>query len=368
MSALRRIPLAQTLVVAFLACMVVASGLLGLPVAGLIGDTLVRFAMNAVLVLSLVPMLRAGLGMNYGMPLSVLPGLLGIVMALEWQLTGWPGLVAATALAALFALPVGVGFGWLLRYVRGNEEVVGTFAGFSAVYLASIFWGVAPFTNRKMLWPIEGRGLRPRTNLEQWFGHVLDRLGSFTVAGVRVPTGTVLAVLALGGVVALLMRTRTGLATALAARNPVFARAAGVHVERMRLYAVLASTVLAAVGIVFYAQTFGFLEVYSAPLMLAFPAAAAILIGGYAADSRAGVSNALLGTLLFNAVLVFSSPLANRLLMPELSDVVRVLVTNGVLLYAMVFRPRAGAPGTQADPRSGGATDARENAQAGEAQ
>lgn len=341
MSALRRIPLAQTLVVAFLACMIAASWRLGLPVGGLIGDTLARFAMNAALVLSLVPMLRAGLGMNYGMPLSVLPGLLGIVMALEWQLTGWSGLITATALAALFAVPVGLGFGWLLRYVRGNEEVVGTFAGYSAVYLASIFWGVAPFTNPKMLWPIEGRGLRPRTNLEQWFGHLLDQLGSFSVLGSRVPTGTLFAVMALGGLVAVLVRTRLGIATALTARNPVFAKAAGIHVERVRLYAVIASTVLAAVGIVIYAHTFGFLEVYSAPLMLAFPAAAAILIGGYAADSRASVSNALLGTLLFNAVLVFSSPLANHLLMPELSDVVRVLVTNGVLLYAMVLRAHA---------------------------
>jgi simple sugar transport system permease protein len=371
---LRRIPIPQALVVTFLVCMVVASALLGLPVAGLIGDTLVRFAMNAVLVLSLVPMLRAGLGMNYGMPLSALPGLLGIVMALEWQLTGWPGLLAATVLAVLFALPVGAGYGWLLRYVRGNEEVVGTFAGFSAVYLASIFWGVAPFTNRKMLWPIEGKGLRPRTNLAQWFGHVLDRLGSFTVAGVRVPTGTVLAVLALGGVVAVLARTRLGLATALAARNPVFAKAAGVHVERGRLLAVLASTVLAAVGIVVYAHTFGFLEVYSAPLMLAFPAAAAILIGGYRADSRASVSNALLGTLLFNAVLVFSSPLANQLLMPELSDVVRVLVTNGVLLYAMVMAPRAraaalqtgGEAGAKPGSAAGSAADTQASAEAGE--
>jgi simple sugar transport system permease protein len=332
----RSMPLAQAVVLAFLAVLVVASALLGLPVAGLLGDTLVRFAMNAVLVLSLVPMLRAGLGMNYGMPLSVLPGLLGMVMALELRMTGWIGLSTALFMSALLAVPVGIGYGWLLSYVEGNEEVVGTFSGFSAVYLASIFWGIAPFSNRKMLWPIEGKGLRPRTNLADSFGHLLDQLGSFTVLGVRVPTGTVLTVLLLALLLSVLLRTRLGLTTTLAARNPVFAAAAGVRVMRARLIAVTASTVLAAVGIVLYAHTFGFLEVYSAPLMLAFPAAAAILVGGFSSDSRASVRQALLGALLFNAILVFSSPLANRLLMPELSDIVRVLITNGVLLYAMI--------------------------------
>lgn len=337
---LRRVPAAQAVVIGFLLVLIAASALYDLPVAGLLGDTLVRFAMNAVLVLSLVPMLRAGLGMNYGMPLSVLPGLLGIVMALEWQLTGWPGLAVALVLAVVFALPVGLGYAALLRYVEGNEEVVGTFSGFSAIYLASIFWGVAPFTNCKMLWPIEGKGLRPRTNLAQWFGHLLDGLGSFTVLGVRVPTGTLVAVLLIALLVAVLLKTRLGLATTVAARNPLFAKAAGVNVTLTRAMAVTASTVLAAVGIVIYAHTFGFLEVYSAPLMLAFPAAAAILIGGFTSDSRASVSHALLGALGFNAILVFSSPLANRLLMPELSDIVRVLITNGVLLYAMVQKTR----------------------------
>lgn len=327
---------AQLVIAAFLALLVLASAVLGLPVPGLIGDTLIRFAMNAVLVVSLVPMLRAGLGMNYGMPLSVLPGLLGIVTALEWRMTGWPGLLTALVLAAAFALPVGAGYSLLLRYVEGNEEVVGTFAGFSAVYLSAIFWGTAPFTNPKMLWPIGGHGLRPRTNLAGWFGHLLDRLGAFTLMGVKVPTGSVLAVLLLGAVVAILLRTRSGLAITLAAEGRSFAHAAGIRVGRTRLVAVVGSTVLAALGIVLYAHTFGFLELYSAPLMLAFPAAAAILVGGFAADRRASVEQALLGCLLFNAILVFSSPLANRLLMPELSDIVRVLITNGVLLYAMV--------------------------------
>lgn len=337
---IRRIPPAQGIVLIFLAALVGAAALLDLPVAGLLGDTLVRFAMNALLVVSLVPMLRAGLGMNYGMPLSVLPGLLGMVVALELRMTGWPGLLTALALAALLALPFGFGYGWLLRHVRGSEEVVGTFSGFSAVYLASIFWGIAPFSNPKMLWPIEGRGLRPRTNLDQWFGHVLDRFGAFTVLGVRVPTGTILLVIGLALLLALLLKTRLGISTTLAARNPIFATAAGVRVHKTRLIAVIASTVLAAMGMVLYAQTFGFLEVYGAPLMMAFPAAAAILIGGFTADARASVAHALLGALLFNAILVFSSPLANRLLMPELSDIVRVLITNGVLLYAMIHSTR----------------------------
>lgn len=331
-----RLGAAQIVIVAFLLALVGASAALGLPVSGLIGDTLLRVAMNGVLVISLIPMLRAGLGMNYGMPLSVLPGLLAMVVALEWRLSGPVGLAVALVLAVVFAIPTGAGYGALLRGVRGNEEVVGTFAGFSAVYLAAIFWGVAPFTNPKMLWPIGGQGLRPQTNLSQWFGHILDRFGAFEIIGIRVPTGTLLAV----GLVALAVfigyRTRWGVITTIAAENPVFARAAGVRLGRLQVSAAMLSTVIAAVGITLYAHTYGFLQLYSAPLMLAYPAAAAILIGGVGADGRVNVSNALFGAFLFNAILVFSTPLANTLLVPELSDVTRVLVTNGVLLYAMI--------------------------------
>lgn len=331
-----RVGIERTLVVAFVLALVAGSAAAGLPVPVLVGDTLKRVAMNAVLVLSLIPMLRAGLGINYGMPLSVMPGLLGMVLALELRLTGPLGLAVALVAALLIALPVGRGYAALLKVTAGNEEVVGTFTGFSAVYLMAILWGVAPFTNRAMLWPIAGYGLRPQTNLAGWFGHVLDTTGAFTVAGMRVPTGTLLVVLGVAGIVALWLRTRHGVETTIASEEPAFAAAAGVPLARRRTVAVIASTALAAVGIVLYAHTYGFLQLYSAPLMLAYPAAAAVLIGGYSAGGRVSVLDALLGALLFNAILVFSSPLANAVLLPEMSDLVRVLVTNGVLLYALV--------------------------------
>lgn len=341
-----RIPAAQAVVLVFLLFLVGGSILLGLPVPGLLGDTLVRVAMNGVLVLSLIPMLRAGVGMNYGMPLCIIPGLLGMVLALELRLAGFLGLFAALAFSAALALPVGLGYAWLLRRVRGNEEVVGTFAGFSAVYLAAILWGTAPFTNPQMLWPIGGKGLRPQTNLDGWFGHVLDSLGSFTVLGVRVPTGTLLAVVAIAAVVWIYQHTLNGRAAVIAAENERFARVAGTDVERLKIAAIVASTVLAAVGITFYAHTYGFLQLYDAPLMMAFPAAAAVLVGGYARGARASASHALLGALLFNAILVFSTPVANELLISELSDITRVLVTNGVILYAMVRTSKPASTGS----------------------
>lgn len=341
---LSRIPPAQAVVIFFLLAMVVAAVTLGLPVPGLLGDSLVRVAMNGVLVLSLVPMLRAGVGMNYGLPLCVLPGLLGMVLALELRMTGLVGLAVAVIFSVALAVPVGLGYAWLLRRVRSNEEVVGTFAGFSAVYLAAILWGTAPFTNPQMLWPIGGKGLRPQTNLTEWFGHVLDSLGSFTVLGVRVPTGTLLVVLFVAVCLLVYQRTLKGRAAVIAAENERFARVSGTDVERLKSVAVVASTVIAAVGIVLYAHTYGFLQLYDAPLMMAFPAAAAILVGGYMRGARASASHALLGALLFNAILVFSTPIANELLISELSDITRVLVTNGVILYAMVRGSRREQP------------------------
>ena len=53
--------------------------------------------------------------------------------------------------------------------------------------------------------------------------------------------------------------------------NPKFARASGVNVDRMRTISVVLSTILGAVGILVYEQSFGFIQLYMGPFYMALP-------------------------------------------------------------------------------------------------
>ena len=138
---------------------------------------------------------------------------------------------------------------------------------------------------------------------------VLDRWLQFTIAGVTIPTGAILAFAAFC-LRRLVLPTQMGITIAAARSNPRFARAA-ISDERTRAQAAVLSTVLAAVGIVIYSQSYGFVQLYTAPLLMAFPAIACILIGG-ATVSRATVTHVIIGTVLFQAILTTALPVTTR--------------------------------------------------------
>ena len=118
--------------------------------------------------------------------------------------------------------------------------------------------------------------------------------------------------------------------------NEAFARIAGVNVNRARSFAVILSTILAALGICIYAQSYGFIELYDAPMMMAFPAVSAILVGG-SFRNRTTIVHVILGTFLFQTIYSVSGPVANDLLIPEVAEIFRMMITNGVILAALIY-------------------------------
>lgn len=117
--------------------------------------------------------------------------------------------------------------------------------------------------------------------------------------------------------------------------NPKFAEASGINIDKNRIIANVISTVLAALGIILYSQSYGYIQLYSAPLNMAFPAVAAILIGG-ATASKANVSNVIIGVFLYQGLLTTSMPVANQLFTgTDLSEIMRMVIQNGIILYAL---------------------------------
>jgi simple sugar transport system permease protein len=130
-----------------------------------------------------------------------------------------------------------------------------------------------------------------------------------------------------------------GLAIDLVGQNERYAISSGVNPSRARLVAVVMSNVLAGVGIIVYAQSYGFLQLYQAPLFMTFPAVASILIGG-ASIRRANIRNVVVGTAVFQTLLTIALPVLSQVTRGDITEVMRLIVSNGMILYALTRAPR----------------------------
>lgn len=304
-------------------------------VAGMVSDSLIRIGMNGVLVLAMVPSIVSGTGLNFGLSLGIITGLVAGCISIEMNLRGMTAFLWAIILSVPLSVIVGIGYGWLLNRVKGDEMTVGTYLGFSIVSLMSIGWLLIPFKSPEMIWAIGGSGLRTTIALTARYAKVLDDLMALPFFGSKIPTGTLLFFGGCCFLMWLFLKSKTGVAMLAVGDNPRFAIASGINVNRQRMIGTVISTVLGGIGILVYAQSFGFLQLYQAPLMMPFAATAAVLIGG-ASAKKATISHVISGTILFQALLTISLPVIN-VLMPvgNLSEVIRIIVSNGVILYAL---------------------------------
>ncbi|MFA0887780.1 MAG: ABC transporter permease [Synergistales bacterium] len=319
----------------FLLSLFVAAPFVSVRVDASISDTLVRFGMNGILVLAMVPMIQSGCGLNFGLPLGIIAGLLGAVTSIQFALTGIFGFVAALAIAIPLAALFGIAYGLLLNRVKGDEMMIATYVGFSSVAFMCMMWLMLPYTSPNMIWGYGGSGLRTTISVEGYWLHILSDFLSVQIGPYfYIPTGMFIFF----GFMCFLMwgflHTKTGTAMTAVGSNPDFARASGIDVNRMRVVSVVLSTVLAAIGIVVYQQSFGFIQLYMGPFYMAFPAVAAILLGG-ASVHKASMLNVVIGTFLFQGILTMTPSVINSLLQTDMSEVIRIVVSNGMILYAL---------------------------------
>ena len=324
----------RLIILAFLLLLFVMLFVFNIPVPLTISQCLVRVGINLVLSLAMVPGIMAGTGMNFALPLGIECGLIAGMISLQFNMTGLFGIFAAMVISIPFSVVAGWIYSKLLNRVKGSEMMVSNYVGFSVVAIMCIGWLVLPFNNPGIVWPI-GDGVRTTITLDSWYDKVLNNFLMFNVMGVDIPLGLILVLAVLCFIVWLFMRSHLGLMMRAAGSNPQFAKSNGVNVDSMRTTATIISTVLAGIGIVIYAQGFGFYQLYNAPLMMAFPAIAAVLIGG-ATPSKITIFNVVLGTSMFQSILALATPVASAMI-PEgnLSEVVRTIISNGIILYAL---------------------------------
>ena len=325
----------RTIITLFFIYLCLLAEVFQISVRMMLGNVLERMTMYGVLVLAMMPGIQCGIGLNMGMTIGCIAGLLGIVMALQLNMLGFGALLFACLCGVVVALPLGWSYSKLLNRMKGNEMTISTYVGFSFVSLMCIGWRLLPFNKPKIIWLLSGRGLRVTHSLLGSFAHLLDNALSFKIFGIKIPTGGLLFLGVCCLLIWLFSRSRTGIAMTAVGSNPRFAEASGISMDRMRTIGTVLSTIIAAVGIVIYSQAFGYAQLYTAPRQLGFIASSAILIGG-ATVSKAKVSHVLIGVFLFEGVLVFGQQIANAAVSGGgLSEVMRIMISNGIILYAL---------------------------------
>ena len=307
-----------------------------------ISNVINRFSWNAILVLAMVPMIHSGCGLNFGLPLGIISGLLGATMAIEFGFTGVASFFVAILISTPIAVVLGGGYGWLLNKIKGGEMMIATYVGFSSVSFMCMMWLLLPYHSPTMVWGFAGKGLRTTISLEGFYNQALAGFLEIKITeNFRIPTGTLLFFALLAFLMWAFLHTKTGTAMTAVGSNPAFAKAAGINVDKMRLLSVVLSTWLGAVGILVYEQGFGFIQLYNAPFYMALPAVSAILIGG-ASVNKASIANVLIGTFLFQGMVTMTPTVMNSVIHMDMSEVIRVVVSQGMILYALTRKSEGG--------------------------
>ncbi len=336
--------LARLIILGFFIFLCIMAVVFQLDIAELLTSSLARIGMWGVLVLAMLPAISSGIGPNFGVSLGILCGLVGALTALETafrlggvvELSGGVLFLLAIIISLPFAILTGIAYGWLLNRVKGSEMMIATYVGFSMVSIMKIAWLFLPYTSPEMAWPI-GRGVRVQISLAgRGITRILNNFLSFNIGDVVVPTGLLLFFALMCFLVWLFMRSKTGIAMRAAGDNPRFSEAAGINVNRSRIIGTTFSTILGAIGILVYAQSYGFIQLYEGPMFMPFVAVAAVLIGG-ASVKKASITHVVVGTALFLGIQVVAIPVANAFTTDwaSMGEISRKIIQNGVILYAL---------------------------------
>ena len=134
-----------------------------------------------------------------------------------------------------------------------------------------------------------------------------------------------------------LMKTKIGQQFRAVGQNRTVANASGINVDRVRVIAIVISTVLAGWGQLIFVQNMGSFQTYGAHEQVGLYAGAAILVGG-ASIKKATNGQALLGCILFHLLFIVA-PSAGKNLFGDaaIGEYFRVFISYGVIALALVM-------------------------------
>ena len=359
-----------------------------------------RLSRNAFIVLALIIPIVAGMGINFAITIGAMAAQIAVLWVIEWGVSGLPGML----LAALMTVPLAAFFGFLigklLNKMKGQEMIGGLILGYFAnglyqLLFLFIFGNLIPLkapglvikgstgvantidlsTDRGFKYALDGMWSMPFVEATYVVFAVLFvaivimlaakkmtaskalmymcAMGAFAmllqvpaVAGVfsmvKVPMVTFMVVGVLCIFNSALLKTRLGQQFRAVGQNRTVANASGIHVDRVRVIAIMISTVLAGWGQLIFVQNMGSFQTYGAHEQVGLYAGAAILVGG-AGVRKATNGQAILGCILFHLLFIVA-PAAGKNLFGDsaIGEYFRVFISYGVIAAALVMHAWSG--------------------------
>lgn len=123
--------------------------------------------------------------------------------------------------------------------------------------------------------------------------------------GVKIPVVTTILISGVCVFTDWLLNTKLGQDFRSVGNSQYISQVSGIDIDKKRIMAVIMSTVLAAFGQIIFLQDIGTLNTYSAHEQIGLFSVASLLVGG-ASVVKANIWNAILGTILFNAMFIMS--------------------------------------------------------------
>ena len=354
-----------------------------------------RLSRNAFLVLALIIPIVAGMGINFAVTIGAMAAQISALWVVEWGISGVAGFATAAAMTVPLAAFFGFLIGKLLNKMKGQEMIGGMILGYFAnglyqLLFLFIFGNLIPLkapglvimgstgvantidlsTSRGFKYALDGMWKLPfgqalyivcaavaivaivalllkkmtakQTGIYVGVAAVLCLLyqipavaAIFAMVNVPMVTFLIVGLLCLFNVG--IMKTRLGQQFRAVGQNRTVANAAGINVDKVRVIAIMISTVLAGWGQLIFVQNMGSFQTYGAHEQVGLYAGAAILVGG-ASIKRATNKQALLGCILFHLLFIVA-PSAGKNLFGDaaIGEYFRVFVSYGVIAMALVM-------------------------------
>ena len=359
-----------------------------------------RLSRNAFIVLALILPIVAGMGINFAITIGAMAAQISALWVIEWGISGLPGFLTAMLMTVPIAGFFGYLIGNLLNKMKGQEMIGGLILGYFAnglyqLLFLFIFGNLIPLKAPGLV--IKGStGVANTIDLstDRGFKYALDGLirvdfgtglyifcalfvvyalvqlvlkraskkQSLTTIGVcaavclvyqipfvaqmfsmvTVPVVTFLVVVLLCLFNNALMKTRLGQQFRAVGQSRTVANVSGINVDRVRIIAIMISTVLAGWGQLIFVQNMGSFQTYGAHEQVGLYAGAAILVGG-ASIRKATNAQAILGCILFHLLFIVA-PSAGKNLFGDaaIGEYFRVFISYGVIALALVMHAWSG--------------------------
>ena len=391
---------ANTVTIMFIVLCVVCLYFSGLTVPYVMYELFGRLSRNAFIVLALILPIVAGMGINFAVTIGAMAAQISALWVIEWGISGLGGFLTAMAMTVPIAAFFGYLIGKLLNKMKGQEMIGGLILGYFANGLYQLLF-LFIFGN---LIPLEAPGLVIKgstgvantidLSTDRGFKYALDGLvrvdfgtGLFVLCGIlavmavisflrkkqdlkqtgiRVGSCAVLCLVylipavknlfsmvqipmvtfALVGLLCMfnnaLMKTRLGQQFRAVGQNRTVANVSGINVDKVRVIAIVISTVLAGWGQLIFVQNMGSFQTYGAHEQVGLYAGAAILVGG-ASIKKATNAQALIGCVLFHLLFIVA-PSAGKNLFGDaaIGEYFRVFISYGVIALALVMHAWSG--------------------------